>query len=183
MWTVKPPRHINTDLHKHRHRGEVIFPSIIWSNYRTCCKGLITADGTFAFVWPLSLFCLWYSLLAAPLNPDSFVPEADRVGQLTSGGVNSSGHCILLAYHLHRLRSVFDHQLTGLTINQSVNNFLIIILNSEKGKSAHVYVSLVCNTCPSMSGKKRKVEDIRSYFTNQSVSHLRKIVRPQISKK
>ena len=27
-----------------------------------------------------------------------------------------------------------------------------------------------CNTCPRMSGKKRKVEDIRSYFTKRSVS-------------
>ena len=34
-----------------------------------------------------------------------------------------------------------------------------------------------CNTCPRMSGN-RKVEDIRGYFTKQSVSHLSKIVPP-----
>ena len=37
---------------------------------------------------------------------------------------------------------------------------------------------LSCNTCLRMTGKKRKVEDIRSYFTKQSVSHLRRIVPP-----
>lgn len=71
----------------------------IYSNYRTHCKGLITAEETFISACPLnvteSVLSVRYDLVPEVLDPDAFVPNAD---QLTSGGFILSVYAISIKF-------------------------------------------------------------------------------------